>query len=205
MNENTNQFCKCIAQKVIPLCALPCLVTYDYSPVETKSIVLPFLQKPIPMKIPTLFNTGENVDLLKPDPHWFLTGSPDSRDHPGSNAFAYQRLTDPEWIVKPGWITNRLNATGDGIASTLQGRYTFQTSFDLSGFDLTTVSILRLHNADDSVANVRLNGVVSTENPMVSGYRNGTNTICYTVNNRASTGGVGLRVIFDGTAIPLST
>ncbi len=118
--------------------------------------------------IPTLFSTGIGTDgaLLGPngvvDPHYTLTESSDD-DYPGPDAVTL----NPGFPVGPWlaegpdsefpdsrWLAPRREA-GSGNSP---GEYRYQTTFNLAGFDLSTVQITGRWASDDGGPDVLLNG-----------------------------------------------
>ena len=118
--------------------------------------------------IPTLFSTGIGTDgaLLGPngvvDPHYSLTESGDD-DYPGPDAVTL----NPGFPVGPWleegpdsefpdsrWLAPRREA-GSGNSP---GEYRYQTTFNLAGFDLSTVQITGRWASDDGGPDLLLNG-----------------------------------------------
>lgn len=112
--------------------------------------------------ITSLFNTGIAAGGgLAPegsiDPHWTITSNPDGS---GSNAYVGVTTGFP---IAGAWLPNGPSAqwimptsgTADNHAA---GSYSYQTSFDLTGFDPTTASINFRVAADNRVTGVFLNG-----------------------------------------------
>lgn len=102
------------------------------------------------------------------------------------------------------WITPSTNTNGN-----FGQTYAYQTSFDLTGIDLSTASISGRWASDDPVTQVRLNGVTvpslsggsyaSWVNfSLTSGFQSGINTLAFDVLNSGG-GPTGLRVEFTDT------
>ena len=110
----------------------------------------------------------------------------------------------------PGaWLSNSITSRWIGPTTNsdgMPGLYTFQTTFDLLGFDLESVMVLGRWTSDNSGVEVRLNGVAtgitgSGDFPNLfdfkinRGFVAGVNTLEFDVNNAGdATNPVGLRV-----------
>jgi len=160
--------------------------------------------------ITTLFNTGVNAQGAalasgaKGDPHYTLTSVPSGAS---STVQIGTSGTQSGWTsssAPSAWITP---VGGSGNVPT--GVYTYQTTFDLTGFNPTTMVISGQVMADDQVT-IQVNSaatVSSTANyytgvtfKLNTGFIDGVNTLTFYVNN---TGGpTGLRVAMTGTASP---
>ena len=117
--------------------------------------------------IPTLFNTGEGtnspVTMTSPgltDAHWSLVLSPST----GATTLpAYVSLhSNPvgtAWLgggmLSSQWISPIANA----YTAFMVGQYAYQTTFDLTGFDLATVAISGSLAVDNYVSAIYINGV----------------------------------------------
>lgn len=110
------------------------------------------------------------------------------------------------------WITP-LVSSGYGAYAAAAGAYAYQTTFDLTGIDLSTASISGKATADNSITDILINGVSTgfTWNSyssfgsfsIGSGFISGLNTLTFNVDN--SGGPTGLRVEMNGmftTAVP---
>lgn len=174
--------------------------------------------------IPGLFPTGVNNSgaLLgggSVDPHYRLIQSADG-GFPGPNA----------WVVNDGypiapaangvWLANGPTSKwiapqapqGTGNAA---GDYVFRLSFDLTGLEPASAIITGRWTSDNAGLDVRLNGASTgitydgnfgTFSEMFTinrGFREGTNTLDFVVNNAGTAGSpIGLRVELSGTADP---
>lgn len=147
--------------------------------------------EPIP-----IFSTGTAADgsLLaggSVDPHFTIIASPTG---PG-NAFVVSAAPGAWVAAGPGqWLSTQANAN---FVSPI-GTYTFRTTFDLTGFDLSTVAILGSISADDWVQ-IFLNGADTGITlagfgqrgqfgqfqtfSLTSGFVSGINTIDFVVTN----------------------
>lgn len=109
----------------------------------------------------SLFNTGRGFEIGSEDPHWKMTAGGEAWGpwpRPAIVNKSHLRYSDnaPErsqWISIP-------RGTKDGIApkELKNMTFTFETSFDLSGFDPETITITAQVLADNGVQAVRLNG-----------------------------------------------
>lgn len=108
-----------------------------------------------------IHNTGRGIEIGEEDPHWRITeGHPSLGPWPQSAVVnePNSRYSDnaPErsqWISVPGGTTK-------GVLNTARKKkyFTFETTFDISGFDPKTVSITAQFLADNGVQEIRLNG-----------------------------------------------
>lgn len=189
--------------------------------------------------IPGIFGTGLDANgvLLGDgavDPHYVLSSS-DDWNFPGPDALCISNT----WPIQAGvWLTNGPDSrwigasanqaqNTDPTAGNLPGAYTYQTSFDLTGYDLNKVRLVGGMAADNAVTNVLLNGVSLgitalgfnglTSFTISSGLVAGQNTLDFVLEN-ALTGGTdpstpnpaGLRVNLRGlldirTSLPAVT
>ena len=161
-----------------------------------------------PAAIPFVRSTGTDANgSLLPDgatdPNWTITAKPGL-----TGTFpAFATKPDPAWLPNRSssrWISSKADATlGDS-----PGSYTYRTSFDLTGFDPTTVQIRMQVSVDDELVDVKLNGQslglkippgggipfrVSHGMQISSGFISGINTLEFIVNN--------LNTIINPTAI----
>ena len=180
----------------------------------------------IPCNLTTLYNTGvDNAHnslasngML--DPHYDLIASADPNYPAGGPAIVDQTYATAlvwvnsnnaisKWVVPQGHSVN-----GVPPGSPLNGLYTYKTTFDLTGFNPSTASILGDIAADDGVSAIRLNGVAIppvgginyaayTAFSITSGFGNGINSLEFDVQQIGS-GPTGLRVEMCGnaTAVP---
>jgi subtilisin family serine protease len=167
----------------------------------------------------TIFGTGvSSPGVLAPDDavdsHYTILSSADSGS-PGPNAYVVISNVFPigPWLSdgpNSKWIGPRADA-GNGNA---QGIYTYQTTFNLAGFNPST-AVLTGEFAADNSANILLNGVnvginsagFSTFTPFTisTGFVAGVNTLDFVVTNDPWTPNpTGLRVDISGTATPSS-
>lgn len=89
------------------------------------------------------------------DPHWTLTAS-DDPSYPGPAAYATTTIPSPPWVANDTyskWLSPRSDETiTDG------GGYVYSTSFDLTGYDPTAVSIRGQILGDDQISWTKVNG-----------------------------------------------
>ncbi|HEV2328093.1 MAG TPA: LamG-like jellyroll fold domain-containing protein [Verrucomicrobiae bacterium] len=175
-------------------------------------------------QIAGLFNTGVDTNnALLPvgsvDPHYTLIASADT-NNPGPNAYvadtgkvnasyfgAWPNGTDSQWITP--------SSDTSGCAS---GNYVYRTTFDLSGYDVNSVSLSGKWLVDNEGLDIKLNGnssgisyfpsasSIAASFALTNGFVNGFNTLDFVVSNAPSGGynPTGLRVELSGTGIPLS-
>lgn len=170
--------------------------------------------------IGTLYNTGVDnsgaplPNGTVPDPHYALVSVPvgastSTRVIDASGGFPigpyFAGSNASRWLIANG------APTGYGAPA---GDYTFRTSFDLTGFNAATASILGGWSVDNLGAAILLNGVsigaVSAGNfnagfggfSVTSGFVAGLNTLDFVVTNGPGGGSnpVGLRVEMRGSA-----
>jgi hypothetical protein len=152
-----------------------------------------------PTAIPFIRSTGTDANgALVPegtiDPNWTITAKPGGV----TGSFpAFATKPDALWFPNRNssrWISSKADATlGDS-----PGNYTYRTSFDLTGFDPTTVQIRMQISVDDELVDVKLNnqslglkipvggGIpfrLSHGMQISSGFVAGINTLEFIVNN----------------------
>src|SRR5437870_2419846 len=114
--------------------------------------------------IPTLFNTGvdDNKNLLpgdSVDPHYKLITSADT-NYPGPDAIVASQT--PGYPAGPNsmWIAPRGGQSfAPGTAGNAPGDYAYQISFDLTGFNLSTVQITGQWECDSEGVDILINGL----------------------------------------------
>ncbi len=173
--------------------------------------------------ISTLFSSGVGTDgvVLAPgalDPHYSLTESAAGTPPPPAIA-ATVTLNNPSWLANDttsSWIS----VTNPGTGRPAPGKYSYRTTFDLTGFNPAAAQINLQVAVDNSLTNVAFNGVFtglgysnfnafSGVFSLTSGFVAGTNTLDFIVSNTGtSTSPTGLRVNASGTAtktVPTNT
>lgn len=129
----------------------------------------------VPYRPVDLFNTGLGLSPGDEDAHWSVIAGPDGAFERPEHAMVC--VPDPrylanapelsQWVSLPSWRTARANAT-----------YTFQTRFDLTGYDLSTTRLFGRFLADNGIESVRVNGrpvVVKSWRDNVTGQEFGAN------------------------------
>ena len=120
--------------------------------------------------VPSFFGTGVAADgqLLAAgatDPHYILATSADA-NYPGPDAI----VVNEAWPVAPAgpWLANgprskwiAPQADQGTAAGNAEGSYTYQTTFNLTGYDLSKVTVSAGVAADNSISDVLINGVSS--------------------------------------------
>ncbi len=153
--------------------------------------------------VPGVFGTGVDADgkLLPPgavDPHYTLTLSADP-DFPGPDAI----VVNDGWPIQSGvWVLNGPDskwiapqaAQGTGNA---EGDYIYSTTFDLTGFDVSKVSLVGAWAVDNTGTDIVVNGTSTgitsggfasmTPFTITNGLVAGKNTLEFKVNNAPAT------------------
>lgn len=161
--------------------------------------------------------TGNPLSLGSLDASYQLVSSPDPQT-PGPNLYVINAAGGPASFPFGGlWMPNNsasqwLVPYANGVVSlstaSAGGLYTFRTTFDLTGFDLSSASIAGQWAADNVGRDILLNGQsigAATPNPGFSGFApfsigsgfvNGVNTLDFVVFNSSQASGnpTGLRV-----------
>ncbi len=114
--------------------------------------------KPIP-----IFNTGQSLEVGDEDPNWRVTSGPRCAQfdpqHSGGQ-FAVVSNADQRYLpndsVRSQWISV-CNPVRPGVPQNTE--FVFETSFDLTGYDISTVTIAAQIIADNGIRSVRVNGV----------------------------------------------
>ena len=165
--------------------------------------------------IPTLFSSGigANGAVLPPgtfDPHYALTTSAYSTPPPPAIA-ATVTANHPAWAANDAssaWI----GPVAQGTTSVPPGRYSFRTTFDLTGFNPATALASLQVAVDNELTNVTFNGDVTSLRysnfnafggvfPLTNGFVAGTNTLDFIMSNiTGAPSPGGLRVKASGTA-----
>jgi hypothetical protein len=170
-----------------------------------------------------LFNSGvgANGAVLAPaalDAHYVLTASAYSTPPPPAIA-ATVTANHPAWLANDAssvWI----GPVAQGTTSVPPARYSFRTTFDLTGFNPATALVNLQVAVDNELTNVTFNGVVtslrysnfntfSSSFPLTNGFVAGTNMLDFIMSNiTGSPSPGGLRVKASGTAtrfVPTNT
>lgn len=174
---------------------------------------------PTPLPIVTLYNTGvddRHVSLPpgSADPHYRIISSP------GVATTNTPLVTKHPWAVNDAvssFIT-RKNDSSNASASDFSGEYSFETTFDLSGINPSTVEITCYVQMDNEVLDVLINGVSTgitgvgvdlwqSPKTITSGFLPTLNSLIFKVKNYDSTGfnPMALRVRFDSISYSLGS
>lgn len=170
---------------------------------------------------PFLPHTGVEAGQLLPegkeDPQWMLIAAPGGSNF-DKNVYVTQQQPK-DWVAntdRSHWISPTKNASS-GAAP---GTYVYRTTFDLSGWDLTTVQIVATVAVDDQLQAIKLNGVSSSNGVGKAGYSafttivltdnfssdnlsDGRNVLDFVVVNMGTQSNpTGLRVELSFTALP---
>lgn len=162
-----------------------------------------------------LYNTGvdDNNNVLAlgaVDTHYTVGagGQTFSTNYPEGYGAGY-------WLAPnqtSGWITPLLGAGNTASGSAAGGNYSYQTTFDLTGINYSSLSIKGKVTADNGVTDILINGIstgftyggpnAGTYNAFASftigsGFHSGINTLTFDVVN--GSGPTGLRTDFSGT------
>jgi len=173
--------------------------------------------------LPGFFGTGVDANgaLLAAgatDPHYILSVSADA-GFPGPNAI----VVNETWPIAPAgpWVANgpnskwiapqpNQNQVADPVGGVnAVGDYTYQTTFNLTGYDVSKVSVVGTLAVDNSVTDILVNGVSSgitspgfdayTPFTITSGLVAGNNTLDFQMSNAGTAPGpTGLRVNLKG-------
>ncbi len=172
--------------------------------------------------LPGFYGTGVDTNgaLLADgavDPHYILATSADV-SYPGPDAIAVNDV----WPIAPAgpWLANgpdsrwiapqpNQNQSSDPLGVNAEGDYTYQTTFDLTGYDLSRVSLVGTLAVDNTVTDVLVNGVSTgitspgftayTPFTITSGLVAGINTLDFVMNNAGTAPSpTGLRVNLQG-------
>jgi hypothetical protein len=166
-----------------------------------------------------IFNTGVNgagavLPSGTPDPHYALIAVPDGSPVPRPATVAAEHPAyvpdSPIGSAGSSWIAPAASCA----ISYAPGAYVYRTTFDLTGLDPATAHVDGIYGSDDTVTDVRLNGVSTGisggaffiliyQMHLSSGFVAGVNTLDFVVVN-ASTGPHGFRLNVSGQADPLA-
>ncbi|QDU56942.1 FecR domain-containing protein [Aeoliella mucimassa] len=103
----------------------------------------------------TLHNTGHGLAVGDEDPNWLIVDAPGGESvspeyatvcHPDERYVANEPDLS-QWVSVPTWRTAEPNS-----------KYTFQTRFDLTGYNLSTIQLFGRFLADNGIQQVRVNG-----------------------------------------------
>ncbi len=175
--------------------------------------------------LPGIFGTGVAADgtLLaagEVDPHYKLTASADE-GYPGPDAI----VLNEGWPIQAGvWLLNGPSSKwigpqadqGSTGAGNAEGDYTYETTFDLTGYDVSKVQLVGGWACDNSGLDILVNGVSTglsnggfgslTPFTIKTGLVAGKNTLAFKMNNLPLTPNpTGLRVDLKGILAAVTT
>jgi hypothetical protein len=186
----------------------------------TEEIALPALREAliaaitaVPLPVWSLYSTGVDSGKVtlsdrSVDPHWIITAVPPPGT-PGNGA-AYATASMPSsWLANTPnsrWISPQADESGGDAP----GPFNYKTTFDLSGFDPSTVQVSVNFAVDNDLTAVRLNGRdlgktgtgfgAFSQFVISGGFIDGINTLeLFTANTGNATNPSGLRVEFSST------
>jgi PEP-CTERM motif len=147
--------------------------------------------------IPTVESTGQGLSVGVVDPNFTIVSVPAGATlNPGGATDTIAPISG--FYVAPPVGTQWIGPNLSNIQDEPAGNYDFQTTFSLSGFDPTTAQITGTVYADNSVVDIKLNGVslgisggsfsVGVPYTIVGGFLSGTNTLDFIVNNAVASG-----------------
>jgi len=111
-----------------------------------------------PFKPILINNTGKGLVAGDEDPHWRISAGPKCAAYDGPQ-FAVVSEADSRYLAndrdRSQWVSVA-NPPRPGVPPSSE--FTFETTFDLTGYDVTTVTIAAQVIADNGVRAVRVNG-----------------------------------------------
>jgi ferric-dicitrate binding protein FerR (iron transport regulator) len=120
-----------------------------------------------PFKPIAMHNTGAGIAEGDEDSHWRITKGPIGAAYRGPQ-FAVVCVPDVRYATndpkRSQWISLAKDVRPGGLPNSA---FTFETSFDLTGFDLSTVTVAAEILADNGVHAIRVNGVDAGVKPWV--------------------------------------
>jgi hypothetical protein len=120
-----------------------------------------------PFKPIAMHNTGAGLAEGDEDSHWRITKGPLGASYRGPQ-FAVVCVPDTRYATndpkRSQWISLAKDVRPGGLPNSA---FTFETSFDLTGFDLSTVTVAAEILADNGVHAIRVNGVDANVAPWV--------------------------------------
>ncbi|MCA9258530.1 MAG: FecR domain-containing protein [Planctomycetales bacterium] len=115
------------------------------------------LKRTLPFHPINLYSTGRSLRMGDEDPHWRIVAGPPTPDfHEGQYAVVCE--LDNRYLRNVPDVSQWLSVSANLRPCNYNAVYTFETSFDLTSFDLSTVVIVGQILADNGVNEVRLNG-----------------------------------------------
>ena len=104
-----------------------------------------------------MFNTGVNVKVGDPDPHWQLVARSDDPKFKPRPAVVANTIASP-WLSNQSDRSQWISAVGGESVVPDAATYTFRTTFDLTGMRPCTASLLGRFAVDNHIQAIRLNG-----------------------------------------------
>lgn len=142
-------------------------------------------------------NAGQPLPVGQIDPHYRLITNLDSSSQ---NALATQPW--PTWLSPSGasrWIAPRQDSSTYASGAVPPGNYVYETTFDLTGFDPSTIRLVGRWATDNEGVDILINGISTgtkslneptsysymhfTEFTIASGFVPGLNRLAFIVNN----------------------
>jgi hypothetical protein len=118
-----------------------------------------------PFKPVAMHNTGRGLAEGDEDPHWRITKGPLGAGYRGPQ-FGVVCVPDVRYATndpkRSQWLSLAKDVRPGGLPNS---PFTFETSFDLTGFDLSTVTVAAEILADNGVHAIRVNGVDAEISP----------------------------------------
>ena len=113
------------------------------------------LETLVPYRPLDLSNTGVGLSEGDEDPHWQVVDTPEESFKRSQfvvvckpdERYLENDASNSQWVSLPNWRTSQPNSC-----------YTFQTSFELNGYDLSTIQFFGRLLADNGIQAVRVNG-----------------------------------------------
>ena len=111
-----------------------------------------------PFKPILIHNTGQGLVAGDEDPHWRISAGPKCTAYDGPQ-FAVVGEADGRYLAndrdRSQWVSVT-NPVRPGVPPSTE--FTFETTFDLTGYDISTVTVAAQVIADNGVRTVRING-----------------------------------------------
>lgn len=150
-------------------------VRYDSA---ERKLIYPVIEASAPLKLAdsrisvapfhpvAIFNTGAGLSLGDEDPNWrIVSGSPTPDFREGQYAVVCE--LDERYLANAPQDSQWISVSANLPPCEYNAVYTFETEFDLTGFDLSTVVIVGQILADNGVQEVRINGVPISFTPWI--------------------------------------
>ncbi|MAT72734.1 MAG: hypothetical protein CMJ58_24910 [Planctomycetaceae bacterium] len=108
-----------------------------------------------PLRPIEIWNTGLGQSVGSEDPRWMVVGGP-----PANGPYPRPAIVtagDPVYLDNMPDASQWISVSKDHMAGP-DSTYTFETRFDLTGYDLSTVRLVGLFLVDDAINSLELNG-----------------------------------------------